>query len=201
MLIAQGLLYPDVKGIIDARCAGPCHNPDGAAFFVPFGSFDEIKGNEGQMVRMIETDQMPQGEAPGFKTSTEGLRLLKWLKEGVDLHPLPGDQCPAPPPPNMLMKDPRELRYEDVKPIIERRCVGCHSPGGRMARKPFTTLAGIARHADDAWKQLDKGAMPLGDPEFRFSPDGRALMGWLRYAPDAGGAPSGGDDDGPVGGD
>ncbi len=195
LILAQGLTYPDVKPIVDARCAGPCHNGDGSAFFLPFQEFGEIKGNDAQMIRMIETDQMPQGEAPGFKTSADGKKLLEWLKTGKDLHPAPSDQCPAPPPPHILMKDPRVLTYQDVKPIIDRHCVGCHNPDGRMARKPFTTLAGIRRHAADAWERLDEGRMPEGDAEFRFTAEGRALMGWLRFSPELVGG-VGGDDDG-----
>lgn len=195
--LAAGLVYDDVKTIIDANCAGPCHNDNGAAFFFPFTGFAEIKGNEATMIQMIETDRMPQGEAAGFKTSIDGVKLLTWLKTGTDLHP-GSAECPEEPAPHLLMKSPRDVRYEDVKPIIDRHCVGCHNPQGEMSRKPFTTLAGIRRHADDAWKMIDKGRMPRGNPAFRFTPDGRALMDWLRYGGDSGGLRSEGNGGGVV---
>jgi len=200
LLLASSLLYTDVKPVLDGTCV-PCHNPRGQAGFLPLTALAEVKGNEAYMISAIETDYMPMDAAPGFKTSEGGKRLLEWLKGGTDLG------HPPSAPPHILMKDPRELRYADVKPIIDRHCTGCHAPGGRMARKPLTTLDGIKRHVRDAWEQVDKGLMPQGNAEFRFTADGRALMGWLRYAPDAGGprsgapTPGGDDDDGVAPGD
>lgn len=187
--VAGGATYDDVRSIIDATCAGPCHNVRGAGFFLPLTSLGEIRGNQAAMISAIEDDYMPMGQAPGFKTSAAGRALLDWLRNGADLQ-----DPPAPAPPHILMRDPRELTYADVKPLIDRHCVGCHNPEGRMWRKPFNTLAGVQRYSDEMWRELDRGDMPQGDPEFRFSADARALMGWLRYASDSQ-APRGEDDD------
>ena len=187
--VSSAATYEDVKANINTNCAH-CHNPQGAAFFLPFNSLGEIKGNQDAMISAIEDDYMPMDNVPGFKNSPAGVALLNWLRTGTDLR----DQPPPATPPHILMRDPRTLSYADVKPIIDRQCVGCHNPNGRMPRKRFDTLTGILRYADEMWDELDQGKMPFGDPEFRFTEDGRALMGWLRYGPETN-PPAGGNDD------
>lgn len=175
---AQGttLKYEQVKAIVDQNCV-TCHKPSGPAGFLPLTSLGEIKGNHEAMLSALDDDYMPMGR-PGFKDTPDGVKLREWLAEGSDLRDPPS---PPPGPPPLIVRDPRQLRYEDLKPIIDRHCVGCHNPNGRQSRLPLTNLAQVRRQADDMWDQLDEGSMPLGDAEFRFTQEGRALMGWLRY--------------------
>lgn len=190
------LEYADVKPLIDANC-GTCHAPGRPASFFPFTTFAEIKGNHEAMLSAINDDYMPMGR-PGFKDTPDGRRVVEWLAGGTDLYG--GTNPPDPGPPPLIMRDPRELTYAELKPLIDRHCVGCHNPDGRVPRRPLTNLAEVQRRASDMWKRLDTGRMPPNDPEFRFSLEGRALMGWLRYGRDVN--PVGaGDDDGVIGDD
>lgn len=187
---AQSPLFSDAKPILDRNCV-PCHNPSGAAGFMPFTSLPEVKGNQTFMVAAIRDDYMPLGATPGFKSTPDGLLLLKWLETGSDLN------GPSVPPviEHILMRDPRTLTYADLKPIVDRNCVGCHNPNGRVRNKTFDALAGIRRNARLMVRKLDRGDMPQGNTDFRFTADGRALLGWLRYGRDIGLPNDGGDDD------
>lgn len=183
-------LYGDVKPILDRHCV-TCHKPNGAADHLPFTSLEQVKGNEQKMVSAIRADYMPYRKPPGFKSTPDGLLLLKWLETGADIN------GPVVPPAieHILMRDPRTLTYEDVKPIINRNCVGCHNPNGRVPNRPFNAITGIRRYARFMVRELDRGDMPLGNAEFRFTADGRALLGWLRFGKDISEPAGGGEDD------
>lgn len=188
--------YADVKPILDTHCV-KCHKPSGDASFMPFTSFEEIKGNHEYMRDALAFGIMPQ-DNPTFNATADGQKLLSWLKEGPDLYgtSIP-DTCPIPEPKPepIIRKDPRDLTYTDLKPIIDRNCVGCHNPQGQMRKRPFTTLAEIKRNAKRMWDRLDEGKMPLNKPEWRFTEEGRTLIGWLRYGRDVNQATPRDDDD------
>lgn len=192
IIVLLASTYADLKPVLDASCHR-CHNPRGAAGFLPLTSLEEIKPNREAMISALADGYMPLNN-PTFKDTPDGLRLQDWLKTGTDL--VPAQPCPDPGPPHLLLRDPRELRYEDLKPIVDRKCTGCHGPNGSMARKPLTSLVAIRRHARDAWEQLDGGTMPQNDAAFAYTPDGRALAAWLRFGTDVTWrGPGGGDDD------
>jgi uncharacterized membrane protein len=180
----QADTYATMKTIVDDNCK-KCHNADGLADFLPFETFTDVKTNVNKMTAALQTGKMPKDNTT-FNTTVDGKRLLTWLMSGSDLHPT----VPTPPPvlpPHPIKKDPRDLTYEDMKPIIRRNCVGCHNPNGRMSRFPFETFDQVANKASAMYKQITRRKMPDGDPEFRFTADGRALLGWLEFGRDLNG--------------
>ena len=61
------------------------------------------------------------------------------------------------------------VRYNtDIRPIIESRCMGCHSPGGPGAFQPFTNYNQVRTHIDNI---IDRIQRPNGDP-LRMPPSG-----------------------------
>ncbi|MCX6117878.1 MAG: hypothetical protein NT027_10065 [Proteobacteria bacterium] len=187
--------YASIKPILEDNCTR-CHNADGIADFLPFESLADVKSAVTKMTTALESGRMPK-DNPGFNSSAAGKRLLTWLKTGKDIH----GSGPTPPvtPSHPILKDPRTLTYDDVKVIIRQNCVGCHNPNGQMSRWPLETLPQVQRKRTGMIKQLNKQNMPLGNPEFRFSQDGRALLGWLEFGKEFGISnppPVGGDDDG-----
>jgi uncharacterized membrane protein len=182
----QGDTYVTMKPLIDQHCAS-CHNADGIADFLPFQSLAEIKPNSKKMAEALQSGKMPKNN-PTLNSTPEGKRILAWLTTGSDLH------APVPQPPaHPILKDPRDLKYEDVKTIIRQNCVGCHNPKGQMPKYPFETFDQVADMASKMFKQLSRRKMPLGNPEFRFTQDGRALLGWLEFGRDLNGSDGGED--------
>lgn len=177
-LFAQ-LSYPDVKAIIDENCV-VCHAAGGPVDVLPFQTLDQIRGRAERMKAALADGRMPLGN-PDFKNTSDGRLLLEWLSSGVDLFP----PAPVEPPP-LIMKDPRELTFSDVEPILRENCQICHARGKVMAKLPLTTLPEVRRRVEKVWKALDRGEMPPQNPEFIYSIDGRVLMGWLRYGRDLG---------------
>ncbi len=173
------LRYPDVKSIIDENCV-VCHAAGGPVSALPFEDFEQIRGKAERMRAALAAGRMPLGD-PGFRTTADGQLLLEWLTRGPDLYP----PAPVEPPP-LILKNPRELTFADVEPILRENCQICHAKGKVMSKLPLTTLAEVARRSKKVWKALDKEEMPPNNPDFVTSLDGRVLMGWLRYGRDLG---------------
>jgi uncharacterized membrane protein len=173
------LSYLDVKSIIDDNCV-VCHAVDGVVDALPFQSLDQIRGKAERMKAAITTGRMPLGN-PDFAETRDGQLLLDWLGNGADLYPPSSTE-----PPPLITKDPRELTFADVEPILRENCQICHARGRPMAKLPLTSLNEVRSRAKKVWKALDRGEMPPNDPDFVYSIDGRVLMGWLRYGRDLG---------------
>lgn len=178
----QGDTYVTMKPLVDTHCKS-CHNADGIADFLPFETFNDVKSSVNKMTEALKSGKMPKNN-PTFNATPEGKRLLNWLTTGSDLH---GQPPPVPVPQHPILKDPRELTYEEMKPIIRQNCVGCHNPRGQMPRYPFETFDQVSEKSKAMLKQLSRTRMPMGNPEFRFTQDGRALMGWLEFGRDLNG--------------
>ncbi|MCX6126137.1 MAG: hypothetical protein NTV34_15505 [Proteobacteria bacterium] len=172
--------YQDLKPVLEANCTR-CHNADGLADFLPFESFNEVKPQPQKMAEVLTSGRMPK-DNPEFKNTPEGARLLKWLTSGDDLYAQPPPDAPQHP----ILKDPRELKYADLKPIIVRSCTGCHNPNGQARKISFATFEDVSRRSKKMLRELLERNMPRGDPDFRFSKDGRALIGWLEFGRDLG---------------
>ncbi|SHK58413.1 cytochrome c [Chryseobacterium polytrichastri] len=56
----------------------------------------------------------------------------------------------------------------EVEPIIKERCLGCHSPGGPAAFRPFTNYNQVKEHIDNI---IDRIQRPNGAPG-RMPPGG-----------------------------
>ncbi len=173
------LTYPDVKSIIDMNCV-VCHAAGGPVDTLPFQTLDQIRGKAERMKAAIASGFMPLGD-PDFGSTADGQLLLEWLTSGSDLKP------PLPPgPPPLILKDPRQLTFAEIEPILRENCQSCHARGKIMAKLPLTSLSEVERRAKRVWKALDRGEMPPNNPDFAFSVDGRVLSGWLRHGRDIG---------------
>lgn len=171
--------YQDLKPTIDANCTR-CHNEDGLADFLPLQTFDDIKPQPKKLLEVLASGRMPK-DNPAFKTTPEGQRLIKWLTSGDDLY------GSTPIPEHPIMKDPRTLTYVDIEPLIKRNCAGCHSPQSAGRRPVFATFQDVRNEAKEMYKELTRRRMPQGNPDFRFSADGRTILSWFEYGPDIAG--------------
>lgn len=64
---------------------------------------------------------------------------------------------------------PEVVRYEtNIKPIIENRCMGCHSVGGPASFRPLTNYIEVRTHIDNIINRIQR---PSGDP-LRMPPSG-----------------------------
>ena len=69
------LTFANVGPIVADNCGG-CH--------APFKTLDGIKAQKTQMIAELKSGAMPKGN-PGFKSTADGKKVLKWLKTGKDL--------------------------------------------------------------------------------------------------------------------
>lgn len=67
--------------------------------------------------------------------------------------------------------------YDDVAPIVQASCAGCHDD-------QFATLDAIKENGPSMLILINKGRMPKGDPTFKTSPDGQKLVTYLTSSPD-----------------
>ncbi|HYX34965.1 MAG TPA: hypothetical protein VE954_17860 [Oligoflexus sp.] len=89
--------------------------------------------------------------------------------------PSNADQTPQPVEPTI------PPTYEDVASIIANNCQICHTGGEEaVAGISLDTEEEVVARAAQAFAALDIGLMPYGDPEFRTTPDGIKLLGYLK---------------------
>jgi uncharacterized membrane protein len=69
--------------------------------------------------------------------------------------------------------------YSDVKNIIDDNCVVCHAEDGPVSILPFETLVDIKGKQARMKNAITTGAMPMGNPDFAASVDGKKLVEWL----------------------
>ena len=71
------------------------------------------------------------------------------------------------------------MTYQDVSPIIEQRCVGCHD-GTPTGPWPLTSYAFVAGWADAVHDELIACTMPPSDAGVPMTHDERnALLTWI----------------------
>jgi uncharacterized membrane protein len=71
------------------------------------------------------------------------------------------------------------LRYPDVAPIINRRCVVCHS--GRSTEWPLNAYQHVLDWRDDIRAMLVDCSMPPPDSDVRITFEEKtAILAWLR---------------------
>lgn len=72
---------------------------------------------------------------------------------GSDACPSVSQNCPSPPP----------SWATDVQPLIQRYCVGCHSPGGTGQANDLTTYANVHERSTEVLVQVYTCLMPNVD--------------------------------------
>jgi len=77
--------------------------------------------------------------------------------------------CPSPAP-----------SYQaKVAPIINLRCVTCHSPGGQEASRPLQTYSQVYSERSAVLNQVYSCNMPPGSAAEPTEQEREALLGWL----------------------
>ena len=115
------------QNIFSSRCIS-CHGNSGG---VNLESYSSVK----QHLAAIEataliTKTMPKN---GSLTPSEAALLSAWIRAGA----LENPQMPIP-------EEPLEPTFISIKKkIIDKRCIGCHSVGGKASGVPFTSLKEI----------------------------------------------------------
>jgi hypothetical protein len=77
-----------------------------------------------------------------------------------------------------------QLVYSDVKIIIDDNCVVCHSADGPVSVLPFESLADIKGKQDRMKRAITNGDMPMGNPDFADTAEGKKLIQWLTNGSD-----------------
>lgn len=67
--------------------------------------------------------------------------------------------------------------YAEVAPLIAAHCGTCH-------HSALATLAKVNAHKDDMIQVLEQHVMPRNDPFWSDTPDGQALLTFLRESPE-----------------
>src|SRR5918911_16984 len=77
--------------------------------------------------------------------------------------------CPSPAP----------SFASDVRPIINARCVTCHSPGGQEAVRDYTTYSGVFAQRQPMLTQVYSCRMPpAGNPQ-PTTQERQTIISWL----------------------
>lgn len=166
--------------VIAQKCAN-CHTTQRSSF-VPANtpetldaiqSIDFFKNTENlglfiAMRKRIETEDPKKQMPPRFATplyDDEKAVVLEFLKslEG-------GDQPPVPPP-------ARKLTFQDISTIVEKSCGGCHDGDNAFTLRTREDFVAIKPAPLDA---IMAGTMPRRKPGWKDSPDGLAVIEWLR---------------------
>jgi hypothetical protein len=67
-----------------------------------------------------------------------------------------------------------------IAPLLERRCLGCHSPGGVVATKfDFSTYQGVFSHRSAVLNQVYACHMPPADAGALVPEERAELLTWL----------------------
>ncbi len=77
-----------------------------------------------------------------------------------------------------------QLVYTDVKNIVDDNCVVCHAADGPVSVLPFESLTEIKGKQDRMKRAVANGDMPMGNPDFSDSAEGKKLLDWLTNGKD-----------------
>ena len=77
-----------------------------------------------------------------------------------------------------------QIKYQDIKSIVDDHCVVCHSSDGPMNALPFESLVQIKGNQDRMFKAIENRVMPYGNPDFIDTDDGKKLILWLKTGSD-----------------
>jgi uncharacterized membrane protein len=134
--------YADVSTIFQNRCV-TCHGNSGGV------NLESLAGARTALARIrqstIVEHRMPK--SPGAPLSSdERMTLWAWIDAGAPEVPANGGPVTPPPPP----LTPLEPTFDSIKShIIDKKCLSCHSPGGKAERDPFVTRSDLVDSALD----------------------------------------------------
>lgn len=70
--------------------------------------------------------------------------------------------------------------YAEVETIVADACLSCHAADVAYGDIVLETEADLTAQAAAVLAVLEVGAMPLGNPEFKDSAEGQALIAYLK---------------------
>jgi uncharacterized membrane protein len=91
--------------------------------------------------------------------------------------PRTNESCPNDLPPSCPSAAPSYQAA--VSPIINLRCVTCHSPGGQEASRPLQTYSQVYSERSAVLNQVYACNMPPGSAAQPTAQEREALLGWL----------------------
>lgn len=166
-----------VKPLVERYCVA-CHSDGGAAPF-PLQTYPQVYGKRSALVYVLDSDTMPPVGYADLAAGEVRL-LLDWLDAGAP----EGDPSQAP-----VSIAGNYTYHADVRPIIEKRCAGCHEEGG-IAPFPLGSYDQVVPVAAAAAFAVDSGAMPpwpptvgytrLDSPRVLAPEEKNILLSWLR---------------------
>jgi uncharacterized membrane protein len=123
------VFYSQVRPIFQAKCVF-CHGTSGG---VNLESFEGARRSLGRIYQAtIVQRRMPKLPYPPL-TMRELSLLNGWIRTG-------GLNDPIPAPPERPPPLPLEPKYASIREnILAKKCLVCHSPGGKAERVPFVT--------------------------------------------------------------
>lgn len=108
------------------------------------------------------------------------LRVLATLGAGLLVAcggPRTNESCPNDLPPSC--PSPTPSYQSTVAPIINLRCVTCHSPGGQEASRPFLTYSQVYSERSAMLNQVYACNMPPSSAAKPTEEERQALLAWL----------------------
>lgn len=134
--------YGNVSAIFQNRCVA-CHGNSGGV------SLESLAGARAALGRIYQSAvvarSMPKAPYPPLSRD-ERRTLWAWIEAGGPDQPNNGGTVTPPPPP----PSPLEPNFASIQShILNKKCVTCHSPGGKAERVPLLTRSDLVDSADD----------------------------------------------------
>lgn len=210
--------FPDVAEILNERCV-KCHSGGGAPLGLELDSLAGLKsgswngsvarpGNpqESELIRRIKGISEPRMpfDGPPYLDDAEVALIEQWVAAGMPA----GDEPPAGPQARPVPGPGEAVLFADVEPIIQQRCIKCHSdksilgapPEGLRLTSRELILAGGGRMVvvpgNPGGSELarrirgqSRPRMPFDGPPFLDEDQVRLIVDWIAQgAPDNDGA-------------
>lgn len=148
--------FEDAARIIDANCIS-CHSAAVALGGVVLETQEQLKLAAPFVIAAVEEARMPPTN-PDFNQTDDASLLLDYL----------GSQLDAP-----------QISFEDVAPIFEANCVGCHSGIFAAGRVRLTSEEEALKAAEKIFTTVSTGRMPPRNPAFADSEEASLILSWL----------------------
>ena len=150
--------YSTAAPLIERYCVA-CHRDGGIAPFA-LETYEQVYSKRSALVYALEADTMPPAGFADF-SALELELLLQWANDGA----AKGD--PSQTPQEGLFE--RYSYHADIRPIIERHCIGCHVQGG-IAPFPLDSYEAVKGVAAASAFSIERGAMPPWPPTQGYTP-------------------------------
>ncbi len=75
------------------------------------------------------------------------------------------------------------VTYKDVAPILTDACNSCHASDVAYGNVVLDSEDLLLKNKDAVLEAVSSGSMPLGQPEFKDSPEGQKLLNYLKANP------------------